>query len=140
MPARTMIGIDVLARGLPHRLGARFIEEAHPDEQIVSGAAQAMLKILASQKMRALANVQERACCRQAEARQEAEGGKMSEWPLEDRKQDFELALLDVLETRSGGDQTVKVREVFTTDEVEHLASFFWLKVTADGEVLDALQ
>jgi hypothetical protein len=65
---------------------------------------------------------------------------KMSEWPLEDRKQDFELALLDVLETRSGGDQTVKVREVFTTDEVEHLASFFWLKVTADGEVLDALQ
>jgi hypothetical protein len=50
------------------------------------------------------------------------------------------LALLDVLETRSGGDQTVKVREVFTTDEVEHLASFFWFKVTADGEVLDALQ
>ena len=64
----------------------------------------------------------------------------MSEWPLEDRKQDFELALLDVLEARSGGDQTVKVREVFTTDEIEHLASFFWLKVTADGDVLDALQ
>jgi hypothetical protein len=43
MPARTMIGIDVLARGLPHRLGARLVEEAHPDEQIVSIAAQAML-------------------------------------------------------------------------------------------------
>ena len=64
----------------------------------------------------------------------------MSEWPLEVRKRDFELALLEKLEARNGGNQHVKVGDVLTVAEVEDLAAIFRLVVTADGEVRDALQ
>jgi len=60
--------------------------------------------------------------------------------PLEDRKRDFELAVLDKLEARNGGDQNLTVGEVLTVAEVEGLAAMFRLNVTADGEIRDALQ
>jgi hypothetical protein len=40
-------------------------------------------------------------------------------WTLNDRKRDFELALLEMLEARNGGDQHLKVAEVLTVAEVE---------------------
>ena len=41
----------------------------------------------------------------------------MSEWPLKIRKRDFELALLEKLEARNGGNQHVKVGDVLTVAE-----------------------
>ena len=65
--------------------------------------------------------------------------GKTS-WTQEDRKRDFELALLEMLEARNDGDQQVTVGEVITADEIEDLAAIFKLVVTVDGGVRDALQ
>jgi hypothetical protein len=60
--------------------------------------------------------------------------------PLEDRKRDFELAVLDKLEARNGDDQNLTVGEALTVAEVEDLAAMFRLKVTSDGEIRDAVQ
>ena len=49
----------------------------------------------------------------------------MSEWPLEVRKRDFELALSEKLEARNGGNQHVKVSDVLTVAEVDDLAAIF---------------
>jgi hypothetical protein len=57
-----------------------------------------------------------------------------------DRKCDFELALLEMLEARNDGDQQVTVGEIITADEIEDLAAIFKLVVTVDGGVRDALQ
>jgi hypothetical protein len=60
--------------------------------------------------------------------------------PLEDRKRDFELAVLDKFEARNGGDQNLTVGEVLSVAEVEDLAAMFRLKLTSDGEIRDAVQ
>jgi hypothetical protein len=62
--------------------------------------------------------------------------------PLEDRIREFDMALIVLMESlidRFGFDENATVGRVLTVAEVETLAAGFYLVVTADGEVRDAL-